>query len=249
MGRSRQSALEAFELNMEDADILLKLGKALTNERARKMRRELRERVGEALRLGKKDIDALDCVESEDFFVVLKPEASIRRQDLEDIRPLLRQAIVAACAAVENYVGDRVMELVGPALRSEDPPERLMDVTLTIGRWVEIDQRYQRKGWGLRQVIEEHVRIEASAEPMKIGVLFSTAGVPKIWGKVNGRAGRRLDTELDQIVDRRNRIAHQGDRRGGGRAALAFEDVEEALGLIREVIKHLEHVSQVAYAQ
>lgn len=208
--RPKQSALEAFELNMEDADILLKLAKALTNERTYRMRREKRERVGSALAIGKKQWDDLDCIESDDFFMVLKPDASVCRQDLEDIRPLLRQAIVAACSSVE------------------------------------IDQRYQRKRWGLRQVIEEHDRIEASAERMKIGVLFSTAGVPQIWSKVNGRAGKKLDTELDQIVDRRNRIAHQGDRRGGGRAALAFEDVEDALKLIRDLIEYLDVESKGA---
>ncbi len=35
---------------------------------------------------------------------------------LEDLRPLLRQAVVAGCAALETYVVDKAMYFIGSAL-------------------------------------------------------------------------------------------------------------------------------------
>lgn len=95
---ARQSAIEAFGLNMQDADLLVSVAAALTNERRRRMRRELRERIGRALDLPKGHWDKLDCIESDDFFGVLKPGASVDREGLTDMRPLLRQSIVAGCS-------------------------------------------------------------------------------------------------------------------------------------------------------
>src|SRR5262245_54018895 len=90
----KPNALEAFETNMADARHLVRLAEALTNTRARRMRRELRDRVGEALRVPSKDRDELDCLQSSHLFVTFLPGARIKRSDFDDARPLLRQAIV-----------------------------------------------------------------------------------------------------------------------------------------------------------
>jgi len=49
--------------------------------------------------------------------VVLKPGSALTREDLRDSRPLLRQALVAACAAVETYMFDKAMSQIGPLIR------------------------------------------------------------------------------------------------------------------------------------
>mgnify|MGYP002682787793 CR=1 FL=1 len=56
---------------------------------------QLREKIGAALHVPQRKWDALDCVESDDIFVVIKPGASIERGHVADLSPLLRQAIVA----------------------------------------------------------------------------------------------------------------------------------------------------------
>lgn len=50
-GRRKPTPLEAFEDNMLDAHHLVSLATGLTNLRSRRMRRESRERVEEALKL------------------------------------------------------------------------------------------------------------------------------------------------------------------------------------------------------
>ena len=44
---------------------------------------------------------------------VFFPGSSVQRTDFVDARPLLRQAVVAACAAFETYIGDKAMVSAG----------------------------------------------------------------------------------------------------------------------------------------
>jgi hypothetical protein len=65
--------------------------------------------VGLALRIPKKDRLHIECVESDDLFVVLKPGARVSRSDLaaSALQPLLRKALVVARTAVETFAADR----------------------------------------------------------------------------------------------------------------------------------------------
>jgi hypothetical protein len=94
------------------------------------MRRELRERLGSALDVPKKHWDDLDCVESDDLFAVFKPGSRVDRESVSEVglRPLLRQALVAACAAVETFVGDRVMERLRGA-STQIPVRRVFSIS------------------------------------------------------------------------------------------------------------------------
>lgn len=245
-GKQKATAREAFDLNIADAEKLVLVAKALRNNRIRKTRRELRDRVGEALRIPRKRRDSLECIESDDLFVVLKPGGVVRRDHFDDLRPLLRQAIVASCAAAETFVADRVMELIGPALRAKDKPRRLMELRMTVEDWFRIDG-YSRKGWGLRDLIEEQIRRQiVSPSPGQIGIAFSLVGVDRLWSRVDGlRRASKGDSEraLDAIYKRRNRIAHEGDRLGRGRAGVEIEEVESDLACLAGIVNALDKVT------
>src|SRR5688500_6041966 len=142
-GKRKLTPREAFDDNMMDAELLVKVARALQNRRKRRIRAELRERVGTALRIQKKRWSEIECVESDDVFVVFKPSAGTRPDDIADLRPLLRQAVVAACAAAETFVADRVDQKLGKTLMSRDKPARLLDVNLRVEDWFKIE-RYQR---------------------------------------------------------------------------------------------------------
>jgi hypothetical protein len=98
-GRAKPTAREAFNDNLADAQTLVVIAKALRNKWVRRMRRELQERLGSALGLPQKHWKDLDCIESEELSAVFQPGASISRADLDEqaLRPLLHQALVAAC--------------------------------------------------------------------------------------------------------------------------------------------------------
>lgn len=247
-GVRKPTPLEAFENNMADAHQLVRLVRGFTNHRLRRMRTELRERVGEALRIPKGRLDQLDCLESEDVFAVFLPGSGLRRDDFDDPRPLLRQAVVAACAATETYVGDKVMEKIGPLLRSpETLSERLKKLPMTLEQCMRIDREYQREGWGLRLlVVEPFVRENASTAPSKIGELMSMLGIKK-WAKLldgdrHVESGR-TENGLKQITERRNQIAHEADRVGRGkRAELTAEGTESMLKDLESVVRALDRV-------
>lgn len=212
------------------------------------MRREKRETIGEALGVPKKGWDDLDCIESEDLFAVFSPDSRLNRDAFDEkaLRPLLRQALVAGCAALETFVGDRVMELYRGALDSEDRPKRLLELQMTVGDWLWIDETYERKRWGLREVVEWEVRQIASPAPAQIGEAFGIVGEKKLWKRVDSHrkvsAGSSEKT-LDDLYERRNRIAHSGDRVGRGRATISGDEVRGDLECLFEIVEAIDAVT------
>ncbi len=244
-GVAKASAIDAFESNIADAQMLVGLSRALDNRRVYRMREELREKVGTALGVTRKHRAGLDCIESDDLFVVLKSTGSITRDDLteEALRPLLRQAVVAVCAAVETYVADRVMELFGSAIKQPDLPPRLAALPMTVGDWHLIERDYTRRGWGLRDVVRRQVESLASASPSEVAKLFSAVGVADLLKRVDkerGVAKGRSTEQLTEVVDRRNRIAHAGDRQGRGRANISVDEVDGHRAAAREIVEAIE---------
>jgi len=247
-GKRKPSAREAFDDNIADAEYLVSLARALLNRRSRRMRRELRERLGEALDLPKRSWAELDCIESEDLFAVLPAGSRLTREHFQEaaLGPLLRQALVAACAALETFVGDRVMERLRGALDEEERPGRLLALPMTVGDWLYIDETYQRRRWGLREIVEIEVRQIASPDPAQIGKALGIVGEKSIWRRID--AERRVrkgssEASLRRIYERRNRIAHQGDRDGRGRANIMIDEVDGDLVELKSIVAALDGVT------
>ena len=140
------------------------------------------------------------------------------------------------------------MELAGPALRAKERPAHLDDLTLTFRDWFAISARYpKRKVWGIRLLLEEHVRREASPAASSVGLMFSIVGHEKVLAKVDGH--RHLSSgvsskELDRLYRRRNLIAHANDRSGRSRAEIKRTDVETMLTSAEAIVSGLEKVTQ-----
>jgi hypothetical protein len=99
---------------------------------------------------------------------------------------------------------------------------------MTIEDWLWIEKNYKRKRWGLREVVEWEVRNIASPAPAQIGQAFGIVGQKKLWKRVDGRrkvAAGDTEKTLDRLYERRNQIAHNGDRVGRGRAAISSAEV------------------------
>ncbi len=250
MGRPKKLApMEAFELNMADAQALLAFATALDNKRTRRMRKELRERIGDALRIPKRDLDTLDCIESDALFVVLRPDSVLTRDDFTDLRPLLRQAIVAGSAAFETFVADEAITRLGDQLRKDELPKRLGEISLSVADWRRIESEYKRKQWGIRPIAETHIVDLSSVAPSKVGEVLSTVGISEWAKKVDNERKVAKGTtvkQLSAISDRRNAIAHSADRSGQGRSALEPALVEQYLQELTEVAQAIDVVSQKA---
>jgi hypothetical protein len=242
--RAKPTPMEAFEDNLADARCLLQRVDGFTNRRRTRMRQELRERVGAALRVPVRDRANLDCLESDDVFLVFKHGSSLTRADFLDHDPLLRQALVAGCAAFETYVADWVMARVGSQLISGELTARAAEIPMTLGTWMEIHERYTQKKRGLRKnVIEPFVYERASTSPKPLGELMSLIGV-RDWSRTvdKARGCKRGTTveDLDRISKRRNRIAHQGDRDGRGRANISLAHVRGELDVLQNIARAMD---------
>jgi len=234
---------------MADAELLLTLAQMLQNDRKRRMRSELRSKVGAALGIPKRSWPQIECLENKQVFVAFKPGAGNLASGLDEaaLRPLLRQAVVAACAAVETFVADRVIEHYGKAIKLEPVPPRLLGLTMTVDDWLRIDTIYTRRKWGLRQIVELEIREKSSPTPDVIGQLFSMVAVKDVFKRIDIR--RKLDIgtmakELDAIRLRRNKIAHEGDRAGRGRAGITVAEVEKYLRQVGSIIDGMDAVTK-----
>jgi hypothetical protein len=111
--------------------------------------------------------------------------------------------------------------------------------------WMAID-RYEKKRWGLRRyVIEPAVREMASTAPNKVGELLSMLGVDNWTRKIDAERGvvrGRTVRRLDEITIRRNRIAHQADIVGRGRAHLDVQEVCDDIEELRSIVEAIEEV-------
>ena len=242
---TKLSPYEAFVDNIEDAKALMSYARAFKNKRNRRMRQELRSRVGDALKVPVNRQEDLDCLESDDLFVVFMPDGDLSRDRFTDLQPLLRQSLVAACAALETYVADKAMEFVGATLDADDLPSRMKSISLTVGRWAEIEKKYTRRRWGIRSIIDEYIRETSSTASSNIGIVLSTIGVDKWSTKVDRARNVSQGTtvkELDEITRRRNLIAHTADRKGLGRASVKPGEVERQLLTIEDAVCAIEEV-------
>jgi hypothetical protein len=245
--RARPTPLEAFEANMADAHHLVRLAEGMTNRRAQRMRRELRDRIGSALRIRVADRAELDCLHSADVFVTFLPGSRLCREDFLDQRPLLRQAIVAGCAATETYLADKVMTRIGQLLKSsESASPRMNKLPMDIKEWLYIEQHYQRRRVGLRErVVAPYVREQASTSPTKVGEMLALIGVEHWSRQVDQQrsvAKGATVAFLEEVTVRRNRIAHQGDRQGFGRAHLSVDEARDDLAGLVSVVEALEAI-------
>jgi len=248
-GKPKLPAMEAFARNMDDASHLVGLAEGLTNQRARRMRRELRARIGDALKLPQRYHDELDCVESPDLFVVLKPGGRLTRDNFACHDPLLRQAIVAGCAALETYLADQAISRARLLInRKEDLPPRLAKVAMSVGDWRELKERYQRERRGITElVVGPRLRELATTNPYKVGELLSTVGVPdglKLIDRARSVPAGTTTRDLNRITERRNKIAHEGDRRprGAEKAPISATEVRHELEVLCAVAEAVEEI-------
>ena len=84
---AKLSPHEAFVDHMEDAKALMRYARAFKNKRNRRMRQELRSRVGDALKVPVTQQEDLDCLESDDLFVVFMPDGASAETNSRTFNP------------------------------------------------------------------------------------------------------------------------------------------------------------------
>lgn len=106
---------------------------------------------------------------------------------------------------------------------------------------------YKRPGWAYRKLLTKQIEQMASAKPNRIGDVLEVVGKKDktLWKKVDSARGVEAGFscgQLEELVERRNRIAHAGDRTGRGKAQLRVKEVALHVKNAREIVEALDAV-------
>ena len=231
--RRKPTPREAFAANMEDALRLVTLSDLLTNIRTRRPRAEFRAKVGAALGIPRRDWDAIECIESQDLWVIISPHSEANGEDLGYHDPMLRQAIVAGAAAFETFLADRVVAEIRRKISArEQLPAGLDRVRMDVGQWRRVGSHGRPNEAITSYVLEPHIRMQASCGPDKDKELLKLAGASDPLSELDRLCGRPTNgtaQHLERVRKRRNAIAHTGDRSGRGRAPITKPVVKRML--------------------
>lgn len=129
---------------------------------------------------------------------------------------LLRQAVVVSCTALESFFWDSLRENVLTIVRARrrGADESLRDLKLTLDDYLSIEN-WADPNERLRQIILKN---------FERGTLYATGDIDRIatiltvrdfWNSVAQRCGqnaRDVRRYLDELIQRRNQIAHRADR-------------------------------------
>ncbi len=128
---------------------------------------------------------------------------------------LLRGAVVFLVSALDTYCHDRIKYGLSRAVGA-GMPEALRRHRITIGD-LEDWEGSRRKGNVIRNWIAEHLATVPLQSPDRIAEYMRYIGIEQLWNRVEPDSTKRsrLLGTLNELIKRRNQIAHEGDRLSG----------------------------------
>ena len=165
---------------------------------------------------------------------------------------LLRAEIVLVVSALDCYVHDIVRIRMAAVL--SDPTSQ-SNAFLTFGVSLEFVTKALRAVGAADQTVlfEQEIRrlhgFKTFQKASAISEALSLVGVQQLWVQVGAELGmqsRDVQTQLDLIIDRRNRIAHEGDIDPTAGFALKYPidlaTTRGAADFIQDVVLAIQHI-------
>ena len=131
---------------------------------------------------------------------------------------LLRQSVIVACTSLESFFWDSLRENVLTIVKAKRgaSDESLRSLTFTLGDYVGM-QEYGDPDLRLKQIIlknfERGTLYDADSIERIVGIL--TIKKKDFWRKIEHDTGEKPETfrkHINELVHRRNQIAHRADR-------------------------------------
>lgn len=224
--------IEVFNSGRSRAEHLLKLHELLLNRRHRRMRADWARRFKTLMQW--RQAEQIDRVDGQGAILILRQAAGVtsRHFDGEYLNELLRGAYAGIVASLDRYCHEAVLSRVIVELsRSQKTSSRelrLLRIPIhAVKRAILHARKPKTRPMNIvRQALQDVLhRDETFQRPDDIARGMRIIGVDDLWGQCAHRLGcqpRDIHKRLNKIVDRRNRIVHEGDilrRRRGGRIA------------------------------
>lgn len=169
-------------------------------------------------RLHLPDNAAIRHAENEQMLMCARATAPIPQALLIDggIAFLLRQTVIVACTSLESFFWDSLREnvLILVRARRRGADKSLRDLTLTLDDYLSMEN-YADPDERLRQIILKNFERRTLYDSESIEKIASVLTVRGFWDEAARRCGRNardLRRELDELITRRNQIAHRADR-------------------------------------
>ena len=216
--------IDVFENTIERALHLVRLYDLLHNKGKRGARKGWKKDVSKLL--GWREHEKLKRIDSPNAILLIKDgtEWNFSHFESEYLDEILRSALVTAVSAVDRYLHDIVVMKSLDLLKQSDCPKRLSAMQIALCDVERIiqkslasrknDQKKTRPRTILKDTIREILHKESFQGFESIGTALSMAGIDKGWTKLK----KILDMEVPEIkkringiVNRRNRIVHEGD--------------------------------------
>jgi predicted DNA-binding ribbon-helix-helix protein len=129
---------------------------------------------------------------------------------------LLRQAVVVACTSLEAFFWDALRENVLTIVKARrtGTDKALLDLTFSLRDYISI-QEYEDPDLRLKQIILKNFERGTLYGEDKIGEIMAVMTVHNFWKEVEAIAGQpaaSLRTQIQELIQRRNQIAHRADR-------------------------------------
>lgn len=214
--------MAAYELAIQNfavAEHLLQLYELFHGIREVAPDEDMRLAVCHRLRLP--DNAAIRHAENEQMLMCARATAPIPPALLIDggIAFLLRQTVIAACTSLESFFWDSLRENVLTIVRARrrGADKSLRDLTLTLDDYLSMEN-YADPDERLRQIILKNFERRTLYDSESIEKIASVLTVRNFWDEAGRRCGRNardLRRELDELITRRNQIAHRADRPEG----------------------------------
>lgn len=238
--------LTAFTHNIQAAEEMVRLYELLAGKNVRKIRRERAISLRKVLRWRK--VEQIDRSENQYLYIVIREAASVSRTyfDSKELEFLLRQAVVAACSAMDCYFFEKIEEKIWTVFSKKEAksPAELLRVPITMADYLEA-QKYKRKGWALKPAMLSSVRFGSFQSPDSIKEKLQLLGVKDFWPQVARELGMRpgdLRERVKKFVDRRNKIVHKGDRPGNKHQPIDLRWVKSRTQLLDRVVNTADQV-------
>jgi hypothetical protein len=133
-----------------------------------------------------------------------------------NLASLLRQAVVAACSALDAYFNDKFRENVMTVLLAKKryAPRKLKDLVMTFDDYLSLES-WADPSQRLQQILEKNLDRTTLSNSNGITDMTDILGIKGFWERVAQECGEKpsdLRRRIDEIAARRNDIVHRADR-------------------------------------
>ncbi len=133
-----------------------------------------------------------------------------------NLASLLRQAVVAACSALDAYFNDKFRENVMTVLLANKryAPKELRSLVMTFDDYLSLES-WADPNQRLQQILEKNLERKTLSNANGITEMTAILGIKDFWEQVGRECGEKpsdLRRQIDEIAARRNDIVHRADR-------------------------------------